>query len=200
MEKIPCSRCGTPILPSTAARNDGLCMPCATGTRAAIDAGKKHHQEQREQEQADPLRRLWCSLVDRVHDAGAGYAGLTEAERRYFAVGVLEGDVYNGGFDQYFFNSASSWFDDAVLGLGDMGATATLGLLLRARQVLFGDGPVPTDIATRRGISRAITPAQAAELEAIDALFWKDPDGLEARKQSFLVARGLLVDEPGPAP
>ena len=31
--KIPCSKCGASILPSTAGRTGGVCMPCAKGKR-----------------------------------------------------------------------------------------------------------------------------------------------------------------------
>jgi len=33
VQKVPCSGCGAPILPSTAQRTGGLCMPCSRGER-----------------------------------------------------------------------------------------------------------------------------------------------------------------------
>jgi hypothetical protein len=40
VSKLPCTLCGVPILPATAAGNDGLCMPCARGTTCA-QCGKR---------------------------------------------------------------------------------------------------------------------------------------------------------------
>ena len=34
VEKLPCIECGAMIVPTTAARNDGLCEPCKNGFRA----------------------------------------------------------------------------------------------------------------------------------------------------------------------
>ncbi|MGV8346558.1 DMP19 family protein, partial [Pseudomonas aeruginosa] len=35
------------MLPTTAARNDGLCMPCKGGYRQNIEDGKRFHTERR---------------------------------------------------------------------------------------------------------------------------------------------------------
>jgi len=40
-EKILCLDCGAMILPSTAEKNNGLCMPCKSGIRASIEEKKK---------------------------------------------------------------------------------------------------------------------------------------------------------------
>ena len=40
IEKISCAECGTMILPSTAEKNNGLCMPCKSGIRASIEKRK----------------------------------------------------------------------------------------------------------------------------------------------------------------
>jgi hypothetical protein len=44
------------------------------------------------------------SIVQRVHDTTDGFAGLSETEKQSFAVSVLDGEIYNGGFDQFFFH------------------------------------------------------------------------------------------------
>src|SRR6185369_14940424 len=109
-------RCGAAILSTTAESTGGVCMPCKDGRREAIDARKREIRREREWELADPFRRLWLDLV-RATETTAGFAGLSEVEKQYFAVGLLELEVYNGGFDQYFFNSSGSFYRYAVLGL-----------------------------------------------------------------------------------
>ncbi len=44
-DRLPCRACGHLILPTTAARNDGLCMPCKGGYRQNIEDGKHFHAE-----------------------------------------------------------------------------------------------------------------------------------------------------------
>ncbi|HBO3527472.1 hypothetical protein APA93_25060 [Pseudomonas aeruginosa] len=46
-DRLPCRACGHLILPTTAARNDGLCMPCKGGYRQNIEDGKRFHTERR---------------------------------------------------------------------------------------------------------------------------------------------------------
>ena len=108
-QKVPCCKCGVPILESTALRTDGLCMPCKGGYRESIDEGKRHVGEQRERMLTDPYRKLWVSLVELVHLSPSGFDGLSHPQKLYFAVNLLDGDVYNGGFHQYFFNNAVSY-------------------------------------------------------------------------------------------
>ena len=116
-------------------------MPCKIGTRESIEAAKLYYQRERDLDKIDPFRKLWRELVRRVYETDLGYAGLSDAEKKYFAVGLLEGEVYNGGFDQYFFNSSSDYYSDAEIGLEEMGAVQSLSLLKRAKEIVFGFGP-----------------------------------------------------------
>ncbi|WP_199805623.1 DMP19 family protein [Bradyrhizobium lablabi] len=193
MSKIPCVRCNAPILQATADSTGGLCMPCKAGTREALEAGKRRIREEREQELTDPLRKLWRDLVRRVYDTKDGFAGLSEAEKQYFAVGLLDGDIYNGGFDQYFFNSSSTYYSHAVLGLESMGASQALALLQRAKHVLFAFNEVPEDTDRRRATLRKNTSeSHALRLRQLDELYWKDPDGLQRRSEAFAQRHKLV--------
>ncbi len=86
-------------------------MPCKTGTRKSIEAAKVRITEQREREISDPFRILWRELVRRVHQNELGFDGLSEPEKLYFSVGLLDGELYNGGFYQYFFNHSGSYYE-----------------------------------------------------------------------------------------
>jgi hypothetical protein len=55
------------ILISTAAANDGLCMPCKRGERRNIEAAKLRRAEQKIAEaNPDPATKHWRRLVRRV--------------------------------------------------------------------------------------------------------------------------------------
>ncbi len=193
MDKIPCPQCGALILPTTAAKNEGLCMPCRHGYRANLEASKDYYRKQREREGKDPMQALWHGLLDRVHGTTAGYSGLTVPECLYLAVGLLDGEVHNGGFDQYFHNSAGDHYADAVAGLEAMEARASLELLLKAKQILFGFRDVPTSTGLRRRVD--VSDSQHQRLAPLDRAFRADPDGLVERVQAFVESHGLLSAE-----
>ena len=79
-------------------------MPCNTGTREAIDAARQQRIADREYERTNPFRKLWLLLVSRVNDSPYAFDALSESEKLYFAVGLVELELYNGGFEQYFYN------------------------------------------------------------------------------------------------
>ncbi len=62
MQRLPCRECGELILPDTATKNNGLCMPCKGGYRANIEAGKKRREQERLWDQSAE-RKHWSSLV-----------------------------------------------------------------------------------------------------------------------------------------
>src|SRR5690606_5526172 len=97
----------------------------------------------------DPSHIYWRALVDRVHKVEPGFEGLSEAEKKYFAVCCLSGEVYNGGFHQFFFNSAGAYYKYVLSGLEEMGASESLQLLRKAKQVWFDFSDVPTDTRSR---------------------------------------------------
>lgn len=73
-----------------------------------------------------------------------GESSLTETERRLCAAHGLDGEINNGGFDQYFWNSTGNDAEVALAGLKDMGAVAAATLLERAMAV-FPSGKPPAD-------------------------------------------------------
>jgi hypothetical protein len=190
MTKIPCEACGVPILPDTAARNDGKCNPCCTGSRALIEASRARREAGRTNPVADPLRELWVDLVRRVHGTPDGFDTLSKIEKLYFAVGMLEGEVYNGGFEQYFSSSSGNYYRYAVEGLEEMGALKSLTLLQKARQVVFGFDE-PDGDPDRRRARLSADQSRSRRLEALDPMFWEDPDVIEARMRQFAIDHGL---------
>ena len=174
-------------------------MPCQGGYRGGIEEGKRWAREEREHRRTDQFRRLWVSLVERVHGSPNGFDTLSEPEKLYFAVGLLELDVYNGGFHQYFFNNAGSKYVYAEKGLVALGATGTLGLLQKAKEALFPGGAIPVETdARRRALPRVEadsdgrTPKWSEELDDLDNRYWADSETLTRRLQRFARDHGLV--------
>jgi len=84
-----------------------------------------------------------------------GESSLTETERQIVAAYWVELEVGNGGFDQYFNNSAGDSAATALAGLKAMGATAAAAILERAMAVFPGGKP-PADRGQRGKIMEEI--------------------------------------------
>ncbi|TBW43488.1 DUF4375 domain-containing protein [Marinobacter halodurans] len=189
-EKVPCTECGAAILASTAERTGGLCMPCKNGNRKNIEQAKEFYKRERELDKTCPFRALWRELVDKAYNQEDGFAKLTDDEKLYYAVNVLSGEVYNGGFNQYFDNSSGEHYRHAELGLMRLGAKHSLSLLREAKVALFGSASVPKDRAER--FAALEKQAEQPSLDGLDDGFYKDPDSLGEKLEDFAVATGLV--------
>ncbi len=189
-DKIPCTKCGAMILPATAARTGGLCMPCKSGIRESIEASKRYYEEQKKY---NPWRELWHSLVMRVHKTDAGFGGLSADEKIYFAVSILDGEVHNGGFDQFFSNSSGDLFPEVASGLEILGAHRALDLLFRATQIVFRDAQPPIDQKERWTVmSFSESEARTNALDELDRAFWEEAK-LSQRLVRFAEEKGLIT-------
>lgn len=174
-------------------------MPCKGGYRESIEARKREIHEEREREPTDPYSRLWLSLIEQVHHSSTGFDGLSHPQKLYFAIGCLEGDVYNGGFDQYFFNDSGSYYGYAEEGLIAVGALQTCALLNEAKHVLFGSDAVPVKISERRKALRDRMKTESEKtrlsqkLDDLDKRYWLDSEGIGARMEAFARDRELLI-------
>lgn len=198
MEKIPCSECGALILPTTAESTGGICMACKQGIRKSMDASRAYYESLKEY---DPFRELWKSLVGRSSN-DPSLAQLSSDEQRYFAVNLLEGEVYNGGFDQFFWNSSGDHYHLAVAGLEELGASCSLAIAKEAAETIFGSAGPPLNRTERwrvmdsklRQLSEVLTRyRQASRLERLDKQFCEDPDSLGDRLTKYAEERGLVA-------
>ncbi|KAA8998432.1 DUF4375 domain-containing protein [Affinibrenneria salicis] len=191
MKKQPCSACGALILPTTADRNGGMCMPCKNGIRENIEKAKAFYQRERKLDKNCPFRALWRQLIDKVHHQPGGFEALSAEEKIYYAVNVLEGEVYNGGFMQFFDNASKEYDAWCEQGLARIDAPHSLRLLRAARLARFGDGG-----ADRLARGPAPDDETWARLNDLDHEFYQDPDGLEARLNAFAMNNGLTSATP----
>jgi hypothetical protein len=173
-ERVACTACGALILLSTAEANSGLCAPCKGGYRKNIEDGKRQREERKKAEaNPDPATKHWRWLVKQVYHSPGGFAGLSAENQMYFAACLLEGEIYNGGFDQYFSNSSADYYAHAVRGLQEIGATACCRIVLAAKQSFFGAHDVPDTQASRWDHIRRMAPVREKELRELDRSFNK---------------------------
>lgn len=173
-------------------------MACKQGIRKSMEASRAYYESLKKY---DPFRELWKSLVERSSN-DRSLRQLSNEEQRYFAVSLLEGEVYNGGFDQFFSNSSGDYYRLAVAGLEDIGASSALGLVREAADTVFGRSGPPADRTERwqimdsktRRLSEVLTRyRQRSRLEGLDKQFWEDPDRLTDRLTAYAEERGLVA-------
>lgn len=173
--------------------NAVLCSPCRGKHREPPERGKRARAQGRERA-LPPEAVYWKDLVRRACDPAGGLRSLPQPERTYYAVGYLVAEVHNGGFDQFFSYSSGALYALALDGLFEMDASASAALLVRAKEVLFGDGYVPLDRNLRLLAMPTTDHPDAPEwdlLEALDKAFWNDPDGLGERCREFALVHRL---------
>jgi hypothetical protein len=94
-------------------------------------------------------------------------------------VQALEDEVNNGGFDQYFFNSAGNEAAQAIEALVAIGADKTAAILRRAC-ARFPAGMPPTEWSTRQEQLLEIVSPDSEAFEEDDAEFYRYQDDLAA--------------------
>jgi len=91
-------------------------------------------------------------------------------------IDVLEGEVNNGGFDQYFYNSAGDKTSEAIQALEIVGAFQMAEIVKKAAQ-MFPSGMPPKDRFERQAILLKLYP-KAEAFRDLDEKFYDYPDKL----------------------
>lgn len=123
-----------------------------------------------------------CSYDDNMEN-------LNDEERVFYITQVLEMEVNNGGFAQFFFNSSGMFANELVASFEKIGAKKTAEICKKAISI-YGD-EVPTDRDKREEI---LTPDDEAEEERIEAVlnecddaFFKYEDDLVELSYQFIL-------------
>lgn len=105
---------------------------------------------------------------------GANLEKLTNGEKTIFFIGELEGEVNNGGFSQYFFNTSGKNTNEAIKALNDITANHTASLLEESKQI-YGYGKTSEG---RNSIEIDLTKEQDDKLYELDKNFYEYKDNL----------------------
>lgn len=188
--KVACSECNTLILIDTATKNKGLCVPCAKGYRKQIEESKKRYQDDKKYRDSEEYR-YWVNLSQKV-SCVADLRNLAFEEQVYFVINVLIGEVFNGGFDQYFHNSSGNYYTETLQALNELKAFKSLELLESAKVILFGSLDVPNDRRLRFDILNSKGDVENIELDQLDRSFWEFPDQLDQKILQFAQLKKLF--------
>jgi len=114
----------------------------------------------------NPFFVLSNSLTERVWGSPGGFNALSDPEKLYYALDLFQGEVNNGGFHQFFFNSSGSYYELIESGLVTFDEPQALELLHQAKQVVFPETLVPAD--TELDVSRCAIVPPASWMRSID--------------------------------
>jgi hypothetical protein len=120
----------------------------------------------------DPLGVLGRFIVDKVFGNAAkkeDIAVLSASARSVYIAEALDGEVLNGGFQQFFSNSSGRYAHETLAVLQEIGAVRTAGLLQRAIDA-FPDKRVPPERIARND---ALETANAELLDALDTEYYR---------------------------
>ena len=138
---------------------------------------------------ATPSEQLLFSLqADIVNrEVSCGYASLSSAERVFYCVWMLEAEVNNGGFEQFFGNTAGDIAEDVPAALRAIGAGHTAVLVEQANAV-FGPAGPPADWDAREDLIAEFDDATRERLDELDQAFYEYRDNLSELLTAYMKA------------
>jgi Domain of unknown function (DUF4375) len=115
------------------------------------------------------------------------FGELSAAEKVFVAIWGLEADVNNGGFSQYYFNSAGDHAMHAPGALRAIGANAMADIVTKAN-AQFGAGGPPVDWEERRDALEALRDKADAAWDELSGQFQNYPDDLTELLYAYVQA------------
>ena len=99
------------------------------------------------------------------------FENLNEAEKTFLYVEILEAEINNGGFVQYFFNSSGDHANEVLESLKKIGALKTAKLIEEACSY-FPENPIPKDNEKRHKILENIDPQTSEKWNELEDKFY----------------------------
>jgi hypothetical protein len=127
---------------------------------------------------------------------GLDFKDQSDIHKVFTAIWALEAEVNNGGFSQYFWNSAGSTANFAPGALRRIGASACANIVERALHAV-SPRPLPEDDDARSALVDNLGDEANARLELLDSEFFAYPDNLTTLLFDFVCAH---AEEFGPTP
>lgn len=118
-------------------------------------------------------------------EAAVGVNALSPAERVFLCVWNLEAEVNNGGFAQFYINSAGDNARETPVALREIGAMQAAAIAEEGNN-LFGPSGPPADRDARAAALERMGKGATDALNALSASFYKYPDNLEELLRAFI--------------
>lgn len=144
-------------------------------------------------QQEEAAYAVFTSALEIVFDADDAVTEhidrLSIEARLVYLVWCLDGEIHNGGFDQFFYNSLGNYSLELLDHLETVGAVKSRELLSRAI-ALFPDSTPATDRDVRFEQLKNLDSSEFQDLLSdLDKQFWAYEDNLASRVEEFVRAR-----------
>ncbi|MGK0457222.1 MAG: hypothetical protein ACJAVE_000192 [Polaribacter sp.] len=124
---------------------------------------------------AEKIKRIG-EIIGKKIPAKDNFSNLNEFEKTFIYIDVLEDNVTNGGFIQFFFNSSGQFAHEIFQAYLAIKAETTIDILTKAIH-LFPEMPVPKDARIRQQILMA-KDSNIDLWDTLDAEFYKYEDNI----------------------
>jgi hypothetical protein len=142
------------------------------------------------------LAFVFAKLKAMPDDAVEAISSLPEGFRPYYVSWLVEAEVLNGGFHQFFWNPSSDFADDAADAFRAIGDQATAEIMSQALEAALAELPETArfmKIGTLEAFSQS---AKRSKLGAFDEAFYERAPALPGlRAQFFRANSNLFVAE-----
>ncbi|WP_334071423.1 DMP19 family protein [Paenibacillus sp. A14] len=131
------------------------------------------------------------AFVDKKNASSLRWQVLTSDEQEIAALWLLEADMYNGGFIQFFCNWGEEAYLYAVRALQAIGAVRALELVTSGYACIER---LEQDDRLKQlwDIPKFLTTEEEARLDELDQRFWEDPDRIaETAYRYYAVKLGI---------
>jgi hypothetical protein len=131
---------------------------------------------------------IYCAQLDAMNDhydwAYEIVSEWTPGMQMLYTTWVLEGDVNNGGFNQYFWNTEGKFVDMALAGYARVGASAHVDIVQRAIAVYKEEAEMMQDFKDESTVDAFCESYEHTKLNDLDTEFFaldEDVSGLRVR-------------------
>lgn len=105
------------------------------------------------------------------------FESLNEFQKNVIFIEMLESQINNGGFDQYFFNSSGEYAHETLKALEEINAPE-IGELLNQAIKIFPSLPIPKNTEVRRELMENLPEKISDKWDKLDDEFYKYPENL----------------------
>jgi hypothetical protein len=127
--------------------------------------------------ETDIILKIGEIIWKKTEASDDNFSDLTEPERVFIYIDLLEAQVNNGGFDQFFFNSSGDHAHEILAAYKTIKAYKTADLIEEAIK-LFPTLPVPKDTTTRRELMQDLDEKISEEWHQLDDKFYEYEDNI----------------------
>jgi hypothetical protein len=135
----------------------------------------------------------WNSVVNDLNDFvyemrknADNLSDLSVPQQTYYLISELQAEVNNGGFDQFYYNSAGDYAAETVIALQRIGAEQTAELVAAANAV-FPKGVVPQNRNKRQKVVDKIRDKVSDDWSDLDSKFYVTQAEIDSLSKDYVL-------------